>query len=126
MRDKSSRISRRLFLEKSVCGAALAGTATVLSAWSPLNPLAADDELLHEVRGKVSKASARYRDRPNGDQQCSGCTHFRGGTCEIVEGRISSDGWCRHFKRKGGGGKSSGGSSGKSSGGSSSGSRPGY
>ncbi|HET7681434.1 MAG TPA: twin-arginine translocation signal domain-containing protein [Xanthobacteraceae bacterium] len=105
MTNRSSRLSRRGFLERSVCGAALAGAA-VLPAWA-------------QARGKVSKASARYQDRPNGSQQCSGCTHFRGGTCEIVEGQISPNGWCRHFERKGGGGgggKSSGGS-GRSSGG---------
>lgn len=62
MRDKSFRISRRLFMEKSVCGAALAGTA-MLPAWAPLNPIAADAELLHNVRGKVSEASARGRRR---------------------------------------------------------------
>jgi uncharacterized membrane protein YgcG len=114
-----SPISRRGFLEKSLVGAALAGT-TVLPAWMPVSPLTTGDEVLHEAQGKASKASVAYRDRPNGSQQCSGCTHFRNGQCEIVEGQISPNGWCRRFKSKsgggGGGGRSSGGS-GRSSGG---------
>jgi uncharacterized membrane protein YgcG len=124
----TKNLSRRRFIEKSLFGAALAGTA-VMPAWAPLRPPMSDADLLHEVQGKakVSKRSARYQDSPKGSQQCSGCTHFRGGTCEIVEGQISPNGWCRHFKAKGkssGRGKkssSSGGSSGKSGGGGSSG-----
>jgi len=113
MPGANAPISRRGFLEKSLVGAALAGT-TALPAWVP-NPLNTEDELLHKVQRKESKATASYRDRPNGSQQCSGCTHFRSGRCEIVEGQISPNGWCRHFKSKGG---SSGGSGGRSSGGS--------
>jgi hypothetical protein len=123
----TKNLSRRRFIEKSLFGAALAGTA-VLPAWAPLQPPGFEADLLHEVQGKakVSKRSARYQDSPKGSQQCSGCTHFRGGTCEIVEGQISPNGWCRHFKAKGkssGGGKksSSSGGSGKSGGGGSSG-----
>lgn len=110
-------ISRRGFLEKSLVGAALAGT-TVLPAWMPVGPLTTDNELLHKVQRKESKPDAGYRDRPNGNQQCRGCSHFRSGQCEIVEGKISPNGWCRHFARKaGGGGGTSSGGSGRSSGG---------
>jgi hypothetical protein len=96
---------------KSLLGATLAGT-TVLPAWMPMSPLNAEGELLHQVQGKTSKASARCRDRPNVSQQCSGCTHFRSGQCQIVEGQISPNGWCRHFKSKGGSDKGDGKSSG--------------
>ncbi|NOJ46909.1 twin-arginine translocation signal domain-containing protein [Bradyrhizobium archetypum] len=96
-------ISRRNFIGKTLCGAALAGAA--LPAWAapPITPLPLHDGLRHEIRGrrKVSKASAQYRDSPNGSQRCSGCVNFRAGTCAIVEGPISPDGWCRHYRAAG-------------------------
>ncbi|WP_082637402.1 twin-arginine translocation signal domain-containing protein [Bradyrhizobium retamae] len=120
--SKKESISRRNFIGKTLCGAALAGTA--LPAWAapPITPLPLDDGLLQEIRGrrKVSKASAQYRDSPNGPQRCGGCVNFRGGTCAIVEGRISANGWCRHYRAasrgrapgaSGGGGARGGGSS---------------
>jgi len=101
--SKKEAISRRKFVGKTLCGAALAATA--LPGWTApsIAPLPVDAGLLQEIRGrqKVSKASARYRDSPNGAQRCGGCVHFRGGTCEIVEGPISANGWCRHFKAAG-------------------------
>jgi len=96
-----SRISRRGFLQQSLCGAALAG-AVVLPAWGKTADLLPD--ISSRGRRKVSKAAAHYRDRPNGPQRCGGCVHFRGGSCEIVEGRISPNGWCRFYKRMAGGG----------------------
>ncbi|WP_197520996.1 twin-arginine translocation signal domain-containing protein [Bradyrhizobium icense] len=120
--SKKESISRRNFIGKTLCGAALAGTA--LPAWAapPITPSPLDDGLLQEIRGrrKVSKASAQYRGSPNGSQRCGGCVNFRGGTCTIVEGRISANGWCRHYRAasrgrapgaSGGGGARGGGSS---------------
>jgi hypothetical protein len=50
-------------------------------------------------QAKESKATARYQDKPNGNQQCGRCAHFRApNACQIVEGSISPSGWCRHFK----------------------------
>jgi hypothetical protein len=104
--SKKESISRRNFIGKTLCGAALAGTALPALAAPPITALPIDDGLLQEIRGrpKVSKASAQYRDSPNGAQRCGGCTHFRGGTCAIVEGPISANGWCRHYRRKAAGG----------------------
>ena len=104
---KSKSLSRRGFLEKSCTGIALAGAA-VMPAWARDRDLG----FLHFAQGqaKVSKASARYQDRPNKGQQCAGCTHFRGPSdCEIVQGPISPNGWCRHFSAKGGSSGPSGG-----------------
>ncbi len=112
--SKDAPIYRRRFIGKTLCGAALAGTA--LPAWAPVAPLLLEDDgLLHEIAGrrKVSKASARYRDRPNGNQRCGGCVHFRAGQRAIVEGLISANGWCRHFQRSAG---KSGGEGGKARG----------
>ena len=44
----------------------------------------------------ASKEQAQYQDAPNGDQQCSNCTHFivESNTCRRVEGMVSPDGYC--------------------------------
>lgn len=55
--------------------------------------------------GKRSKASVDYS---LGGDHCGVCTHFIGedeatetGHCELVDGAIREDYWCRLFKRKG-------------------------
>ena len=53
-------------------------------------------------RAKEAKSAARYQDKPNGDQRGGRCAHFRApNACQIVEGQISPNGWCRHFKAAG-------------------------
>ena len=46
---------------------------------------------------KKSKAAAGYQAKPKGSQRCGGCNHFSGGSCEIVSGGISANGWCKFF-----------------------------
>ena len=57
---------------------------------------------------KRSKASVDYS---QGGDHCGACTHFieaaeneatETGKCELVEGGIGEDMWCKLFKRKGG------------------------
>ena len=48
---------------------------------------------------KVTKEYAKYQDHPNGDKDCDDCTMWRNGFCSYVEGKISSEGYCRFFKR---------------------------
>ena len=57
--------------------------------------------------GTVPKATAKYQDKPHGTQKCSGCTLYipgksasASGTCKIVEGSISPEGWCMYFSPK--------------------------
>jgi hypothetical protein len=57
---------------------------------------------------KSSKAAVKYQDKPHGDQECSKCTFFipgkspsAEGTCKIVEGSISPQGWCTSYSGKG-------------------------
>jgi hypothetical protein len=76
-----------------------------------------------QTPGKVTKAAAHYQDGPNNGQMCGMCKFYiprggqagsgmmggqmgpgmmAGGTCEVVEGRISPMGWCvlyRPFSR---------------------------
>jgi hypothetical protein len=53
---------------------------------------------------KVSKESMHYQTSPNGNMQCSGCRFFTpgsdaksDGTCQIVDGAISPNGYCMAF-----------------------------
>lgn len=50
---------------------------------------------------KAPKTTMMYQDKPHGDQKCSNCIHFvpgpkpsADGTCLVVEGSISPEGWC--------------------------------
>jgi hypothetical protein len=47
---------------------------------------------------KVSKAEAKYQDRPRGIYNCELCAVFeKPNACRLVEGEISPDGWCEIF-----------------------------
>lgn len=51
--------------------------------------------------GKVSKMEAEYTDHSPYDNECDDCAHFKSpNRCEIVEGRIDEDGWCKFFKKE--------------------------
>ncbi len=48
--------------------------------------------------GKMSQAEAKYQDTPRGGLSCVGCTFFRRpASCQVVEGTVSPNGWCRLF-----------------------------
>ena len=50
---------------------------------------------------KQSKQVAQYQDSPKGDQKCADCRFFiEGGSCQLVEGEISPNGWCTLFQPK--------------------------
>jgi hypothetical protein len=47
---------------------------------------------------KVSQADAEYQNRPENGLTCAACSLFRQPrSCEIVEGDISPNGWCKFF-----------------------------
>jgi hypothetical protein len=47
---------------------------------------------------KVPQAEAEYQDRPKYGLTCAACSLFRKPrSCEIVEGDISPNGWCKFF-----------------------------
>ena len=59
------------------------------------------------LAAKSTKASANYQDKPNGDKKCSNCNLFipgktptADGTCSVVEGSISPQGYCTLYNRK--------------------------
>ena len=77
-----AQLSRRALLQAAAGAAALLGTAAV-----PAN-----------AQLKVSKPSVAYQDQPDGSRRCDLCAHFvRPGSCQIVEGPISPQGYCRLF-----------------------------
>ena len=76
------------FAAKGVAAAAVAGPFLLLS-----NHARADNQM--------SKDQAKYRDQPNGDQQCSTCTNFLSPSgCSVVSGQVSPNGWCQFFQAK--------------------------
>jgi hypothetical protein len=88
------RPSRRHVLK--CAAAALAAIPVVISA----KALAAES-------AKTSKATMKYQDHPNGKQRCDGCLQFipgsspkAHGTCKVVAGDISPQGWCIAFAPK--------------------------
>jgi hypothetical protein len=47
---------------------------------------------------KLSQVTAQYQDHPRGGLSCIGCTFFRRPrACQVVEGDISPNGWCKLF-----------------------------
>jgi len=54
--------------------------------------------------GSASKEDFHYQDHPNENRRCANCVQFipsaneqQPGTCQIVAGSISPDGWCMAF-----------------------------
>ena len=54
--------------------------------------------------GSASKEAFHYQDHPNEGKHCANCTAFipppagqGAGTCNIVAGPVSPDGWCMAF-----------------------------
>jgi High potential iron-sulfur protein len=91
MNPFESRLSRTTFIRGALVLPALAG---VLSASAP-----ADD--------KLQQSAVRYRAKPNDGKQCSKCKMFlpgnpisANGTCKIVGGVISPNGFCNAYNAK--------------------------
>ncbi len=54
----------------------------------------------------ATKAAMKYQDKPKGDEKCSNCKFFipgktpnADGTCQVVEGSISPQGWCTAYNK---------------------------
>ena len=51
-----------------------------------------------EASEKMTRQQAEYRDTPDGIYSCGMCTLFeKPNACKVVEGEISTDGWCKAF-----------------------------
>ena len=86
--NDSPEISRRCLLKGMV----------LLTGASLAAGLGTRDALAQQ---KVSKESMKYQDKPNGDKQCSNCAQFvPPGSCKVVEGAISPQGYCLAWAKK--------------------------
>lgn len=48
---------------------------------------------------KSPKDAVNYQDQPNNGDKCSQCRFFsEPGSCDLVEGEISPEGWCNLFQ----------------------------
>ena len=86
--------SRRTFLKTATL---LAGAAAVPVSFLSREAYAA----------KVAKAAMQYQDSPKGTASCSNCMQFipgksakANGTCKVVDGSISPNGWCLAYSAK--------------------------
>ncbi len=54
------------------------------------------------TEGKLAQAAVKYQDRPKGSESCANCMHFlpESNTCQLVEGKISPQGWCSIWAKK--------------------------
>ena len=94
MKDPQETVSRAEFVKGAVVLPALAG---LLYAAGSAPARAA----------KGSKTQFKYQDKPNGSKKCSGCTFYiqgksatADGTCKIVDGSISPNGYCIAYSAK--------------------------
>lgn len=52
---------------------------------------------------KLAKSGVKYQSSPKGASKCGGCVNFiaASNSCKMVEGKISPDGWCMLWAKKG-------------------------
>ncbi|HEU5481169.1 MAG TPA: high-potential iron-sulfur protein [Candidatus Tumulicola sp.] len=92
MNESQKRFTRGEFVQSAVALPALA--ALLASTAAP-------------AQAKGSQAQFKYQSKPNGSKKCSNCTFFipgksatANGTCKIVDGTISPNGYCIAYSPK--------------------------
>ena len=82
--------SRRGFLKRS---------AAVIAAIVVATPFGAEQS---QAAKKSNKKQVRYQDAPKSGRKCADCRFFQADkkSCEVVEGKISPEGWCVRFVKK--------------------------
>jgi hypothetical protein len=92
MKNSASGMTRRTFVANAVVLPALAGLLLAETT---------------NADAKGSKAQFKYQTTPNNGHKCSRCTFYiagsspkANGTCKIVDGSISPNGWCTAFSAK--------------------------
>ena len=51
--------------------------------------------LSEPAEAKASQSIVGYQDMPHGKQECDNCSHFEPpSSCKLVDGTISTKGWC--------------------------------
>jgi hypothetical protein len=86
--DEQAKLSRRSVLR----GAALLAGGTLAAAVIQVKPAYAQ---------KAAQAAVKYQDSPSNGQKCGDCTYFQApGSCGVVDGKISPNGWCMLYNKK--------------------------
>jgi hypothetical protein len=92
MAERPQPLTRRTFL----------GAVVILPALASLLSAEASADA-----SKASQASMHYQTSPNGNMHCSLCKYFipgqdasSNGTCQVVDGSISPNGYCMAFNAK--------------------------
>lgn len=95
MKDSQRTLTRSEFVQSAVVLPTLAGLLVAAGA-APA-----------QAAPKGSQAQFKYQSKPNGSKKCSNCTFFiagktptASGTCKIVEGTISPNGYCIAYSAK--------------------------
>jgi hypothetical protein len=90
--DSNNAMTRRTFVTNAIVLPALAG-------------LLLAETTTAEAKG--SQAQFKYQSTPKNGQKCSTCTQFnpgsspsKNGTCKVVDGSISPNGWCIAYAKK--------------------------
>lgn len=93
--DMKFDLTRRTIVKQ---GVVVAAGVVAVGALSGIQPARA---------AKASQAVAMYQGKPHGDQRCDRSNHFipgtttaANGTCDVVDGSISPQGWCVLFVPK--------------------------
>jgi hypothetical protein len=92
MKETKTGMTRRTFVANAIVLPALAGLILAETT---------------SAQAKGSKAQFKYQSTPNNGKKCSKCTFYipgssasANGTCKIVDGSISPNGWCTAFSAK--------------------------
>lgn len=86
--DHIRKLSRRSVLREAALLVGAALTASVVPSREALAQ-------------KSSQQAMQYQDKPNGDKRCSNCLSFIApSSCAIVEGTVSSNGYCLAWAKK--------------------------
>ncbi len=92
MNDANNGMTRRNFVANAIVLPALAGLVFAQTT---------------AAQAKGSQAQFKYQNSPKNGQKCSQCTFFipgsnakANGTCKIVDGAISPNGWCTAWSKK--------------------------
>ncbi len=86
-------IGRRIFVHRSVMAAASVTMAPMKDMFG--------GRIIGRGQPTISKIQADYRPEANDGHRCAECCMFVPGTpsyCTMIEGRISSHGWCKYWQ----------------------------
>ncbi|WP_153130354.1 hypothetical protein [Dechloromonas hortensis] len=99
--DKMNQSRRAVFRAAIATGCVLCVPAALAADATTKNTKPAAGDASPQVK-KTPQAAVQYQTKPKGEQKCALCMHFisESGTCKVVEGKISPEGWCTLWAKK--------------------------